>query len=117
MARARSKVKKGDTVKVQYTCKLSNGTVIDSSIGREALEFTLGKEEVIKGLEEAVAGMKVGESKTVTVAAEKAYGRRHDEWVLEVGRDKLRDRIRKSAIRIREKMVIHNAAAHVSNPL
>jgi peptidylprolyl isomerase len=45
--------------------------------------------EVIKGLEEAVAGMKVGESKTVTVGAEKAYGRRHDEWVLEVGRDKL----------------------------
>jgi peptidylprolyl isomerase len=89
MARARSKVKKGDTVRIQYTCKLSNGTVIDSSIGGEALEFTLGRVEVIKGLEEAVAGMKVGESKTVTVGAEKAYGRRHDEWVLEVGRDKL----------------------------
>ena len=89
MAKRRVKIKKGDTVKVQYTCRLENGTAIDSSIGREPLEFTLGKEEVIKGLEEAVAGMKVGESKTVKVSAEKAYGPYHDEWVLEVGRDKL----------------------------
>lgn len=89
MAKRRVKVKKGDTVKVQYTCRLENGTAIDSSIGREPLEFTLGKEEVIKGLEEAVAGMKVGESKTVNVSAVKAYGPYHDEWVLEVGRDKL----------------------------
>ena len=89
MARKRVKVRKGDTVRVQYTCRLENGTEIDSSVGREPLEFTLGREEVIKGLEEIVAGMKVGESKTVNVSAEKAYGPRHDEWLLEVGRDKL----------------------------
>lgn len=89
MARPRIKTRKGDAVKIHYTCKLSNGTVIDSSEGKEPLEFTIGKGEIIKGLEEAVAGMKVGESKTVAVAAEKAYGRRHYEWILEVGRDKL----------------------------
>ena len=89
MAKRRVKVRKGDTVKVQYTCRLENGTGIDSSVGREPLEFTLGKEEVIEGLEEIVAGMKAGESKTVNVSAEKAYGPYHDEWVLEVGRDKL----------------------------
>jgi len=88
MAKARTKVKKGDTVKIHYTCKLANGTVIDSSIGREPLEFTLGKDEVIKGLEEAVKGMKISESKISRVPAEKAYGRHHDEWVLDVGRDK-----------------------------
>ncbi len=88
MARPRMKTRKGDAVKIHYTCKLSNGTVIDSSEGKEPLEFTIGKVEVIKGLEESVAGMKVGESKTVTVPADKAYGLYHDEWVLEVGRDK-----------------------------
>jgi len=89
MAKRRVKVSKVDTVNVQYTCRFENGTEIDSSVGREPLEFTLGKEEVIEGLEEVVAGMKAGESKTVNVAAEKAYGPYHDEWVLEVGRDKL----------------------------
>jgi FKBP-type peptidyl-prolyl cis-trans isomerase 2 len=89
MAKRRVKVRKGDTVKVQYKCRLENGTEIDSSVGREPLEFTLGTEEVIKGLEEIVAAIKVGESKTVNVSAEKAYGPYHDEWVLEVGRDKL----------------------------
>ena len=89
MARRIAKAKKGDRVQVQYTCKLENGTAIDSSVGREPLEFTLGKGEVINGLEEAVRGMKVGESKIVNVSAEKAYGPYHDEWVLEVGRDKL----------------------------
>jgi peptidylprolyl isomerase len=89
MGKRRMKVRKGDTVRVNYTCKLANGTVIDSSAGVEPLEITLGMSDVIKGLEEAVATMKVGEAKTVTVPADKAYGPYHDEWVLEVGRDKL----------------------------
>ncbi len=89
MAKRRAKVRKGDTVKINYTCKLGNGSAIDSSIRREPLEFTLGKEEVLKGLEEAVTGMKVGESKIISVTAEKAYGLHHNEWVLDVGRDKL----------------------------
>jgi len=87
MARRRVKVRKGDRVKVHYTCRLANGTVIDTSVGTEPLEFTLGDNDVIKGLEEAVAGMKIGESKSAAVAAEKAYGPYHEEWVLEVGRD------------------------------
>jgi peptidylprolyl isomerase len=89
MGKRRLKVRKGDTVMVNYTCRLANGTVIDSSVGREPLEITLGRYDVIKGLEDAVAAMKVGESKTVTVPADKAYGPYHDEWVLEMGRDKL----------------------------
>jgi peptidylprolyl isomerase len=88
MARKRMKVRKGDTVKIHYTCKLANGTVIDTSVGGEPFEFTLGKGDVIKGLEEAVMDVKVGQSKTVKVAAEKAYGPYHDEWALDVGLDK-----------------------------
>jgi peptidylprolyl isomerase len=88
MARRRVKVRKDDTVRVQYTCKLANGTVIDASTTGKPLEFVVGRGDVIKGLDEAVAGMKVGESNTVRVAAEKAYGPRHEEWVLEVMRDK-----------------------------
>lgn len=89
MGKRRLKVRKGDTVRLNYTCRLANGTVIDSSVGSEPLEITLGRYDVIKGLEDAVAAMKAGELKTVTVPADKAYGPYHDEWVLEVGRDKL----------------------------
>lgn len=88
MARRRVKVRKDDTVRVQYTCKLENGTVIDASTAGKPLEFVVGRGDVIKGLDEAVAGMKVGEKNTIRVAAEKAYGPRHEEWVLEVMRDK-----------------------------
>jgi len=89
MARKRVKGRIGDLVKIHYTCKLANGTIIDSSSGKEPLEFTLGKGEVIKALEDAVMGMRVGQSKTVNVPAENAYGPHHVEWVLEMGRDKL----------------------------
>ena len=87
----RKKVKKGDIVKIHYTCTLANGTLIDSSFENEPLEFTVGKGEVMTGLEEAVKGMSVGEKATKKVPAEKAYGIRYQEWVLEVGRDKLPD--------------------------
>ncbi|MBM4147371.1 MAG: peptidylprolyl isomerase [Nitrospira sp.] len=89
MARKRVKGRKGDSVKIHYICKLADGTVIDSSSGKEPLEFTLGKGEVIKALEDAVMGMGVGQSKTVNVPAENAYGPHRGEWVLNMGRDKL----------------------------
>jgi peptidylprolyl isomerase len=89
MARKRVKVRKGDVVRIHYTCKLANGTIIDSSQGQEPLEFTLGKGEIITGLEDTVMGMKVGQSKTAAVAPEKTYGLRHEEWMIDVVRDKL----------------------------
>jgi peptidylprolyl isomerase len=81
--------KNGDTVQVNYTGKLADGTVFDSSIGREPLEFTLGNGQMIPGFEKAVLGMKVGEKKTVTIPADQAYGPHLDELVVEVPRDKL----------------------------
>lgn len=79
----------GDTVKVHYTGKLEDGTVFDTSNGSEPLEFTLGQGQVISGFEQAVVGMKVGESKTFTIPADQAYGQRRDDLIFEVGRDEL----------------------------
>jgi FKBP-type peptidyl-prolyl cis-trans isomerase len=66
--------KSGDTVKVDYTLKLSDGTVFDTSIGKQPFQFTLGQNQVIVGFEKAVTGMKVGETKTVIIPAAEAYG-------------------------------------------
>lgn len=82
-------IKDGDTVRIHYTGKLQDGTVFDSSLEREPLEFTLGEGTVIPGLEDAIRDMDVGQSKTVTIPQEKAYGPYFDEKVLVVERDKL----------------------------
>ena len=76
--------KKGDNVKIHYKGTLQDGTVFDSSEGREPLGFTLGGGQVIPGFDEAVMGMSEGESKNVTIPVDKAYGPRNDELVLPV---------------------------------
>lgn len=81
--------KKGDTVKVHYTGKLENGTVFDTSLNRDPLQFTIGNDEVIPGFEEAVIGMAPGDSKTVKITADKAYGPHLDEMVLVVERTQI----------------------------
>ncbi len=81
-----TQAKNGDKVKVSYTGKLVDGSEFDSSEGRDPLEFTLGENEVIPGFEEAVVGMSPGQSKTVTVSSEQAYGPRQKELVVEVER-------------------------------
>ncbi len=79
----------GSMVKVHYTGTLSDGSVFDSSLEREPLEFKLGCGQVIPGFEEAVLSMNVGETKTVTIPADQAYGQRHDELVLVIEKDKV----------------------------
>ena len=81
-----AKAKDGDTVQVNYTGKLSDGTVFDSSIGRQPLQVILGKGQVIPGFEKAILGMKVGDNKTVTIPANEAYGPYHNELIFEVPR-------------------------------
>jgi peptidylprolyl isomerase len=82
-------VKSGDTVRVHYTGKFSDGKVFDSSTGREPLEFTLGTGSMIPGFEKAVDGMQLGETKTVTIPAEEAYGPRDERLVMEVPKTQL----------------------------
>ncbi len=66
--------KQGDTVQLHYKGTLDDGSVFDSSEGREPLEFTVGSGQIIPGLDVAIPGMKVGEEKTVRIAPEDAYG-------------------------------------------
>jgi peptidylprolyl isomerase len=79
----------GDTVKVHYTGRLADGREFDTSIGSEPYEFTLGRGQTISGFEQAVIGMKVEESKTITIPADQAYGQRSDNMIFEIGRDEL----------------------------
>jgi peptidylprolyl isomerase len=81
--------KDGKTVKVHYTGTLGDGTVFDTSVEREPLEFTLGEGKVIPGFEEAVKDMKVGQSKAVTIPVDDAYGPRRDDLILEIERTQL----------------------------
>jgi FKBP-type peptidyl-prolyl cis-trans isomerase 2 len=68
---------------------LSDGTVFDSSEGRDPLEFTIGESKVIPGFEEAVVGMDLGESKTAEISANQAYGPRDERMILEIDRDQV----------------------------
>jgi FKBP-type peptidyl-prolyl cis-trans isomerase 2 len=81
----------GDTVRVEYTGKLQDGTVFDSSEDRDPLEFTIGEEQVIPGFEEAVLGLDPGDSTTATLEPEEAYGERRDDLVFQVDRDDIRE--------------------------
>lgn len=86
-----SQAKAGDTVKIHYTGTLDDGTQFDSSAGREPLEFEVGSGQVIPGFEKAVEGMAEGDTKTVNIPAEDAYGPRHDQMIQEVPKSALPD--------------------------
>lgn len=88
-----SKVKEGDTVKVHYTGKLEDGSVFDSSREREPLEFKLGEGKLIPGFEKAVVGLSEGESTTVDISSDDAYGERRDDLVIEVSKSDLPEEI------------------------
>jgi len=76
-------VKTGDKVKVNYTGKLRNGETFDSSEGREPLEFTVGGGQVIKGFDQGVMGMQVGDKRTVEIEVDDAYGEKNQDMVIE----------------------------------
>lgn len=79
----------GNIIQVHYTGTLQDGMMFDTSVGREPLEFTLGEDRMIPGFEQAVLGMKIGESKTVTIPAEDAYGPYNTDMTLVVSREEL----------------------------
>jgi len=84
-----TQAKPGDTVRIHYTGTLDDGTQFDSSAGRDPLEFALGGGQVIPGFDSAVDGMAVGESKSVTIPPDEAYGQRHEQLVQQVPRTTL----------------------------
>ena len=76
-------VQTGDSVNVHYHGTLTDGTVFDSSAGREPLTFIAGEGQVIKGFDDAVLTMKVGDKKTVHIPVDEAYGHRNDDMLME----------------------------------
>lgn len=81
-------VQEGDTITVEYEGRLEDGTVFDSSDKHEEpLQFTVGEGKIIKGFDQAVVGMKVGEEKEVTVPPEQAYGKHNPELVRDLPRN------------------------------
>jgi peptidylprolyl isomerase len=89
-----AQAKTGDKVKVHYTGRLAGGEVFDSSECREddcgcesgPLEFTIGEGNVIPGFEQGVIGMSPGDTRTVVIPADQAYGERVEEMVAVVNR-------------------------------
>lgn len=81
--------KKGDQVKVHYTGKLTDGTIFDSSEGREPLAFEVGAGMMIKGFDAAVDGMAIEAKVTVEIPAAEAYGEAREEMIFDVPRTNL----------------------------
>lgn len=79
----------GDKVKVHYTGKLDDGSVFDSSEGGAPLEFTLGQGQVIPGFDQGVVGMEPGESRTLNIPVDQAYGPQHADRMFEIDRSDL----------------------------
>ena len=84
-----TEAKMGDVVRINYTGRLTDGTQFDSSAGKEPLEFTIGLGQVIKGLEAEVAGMSPGDTNTVTIPCDLAYGDRRPEAIQTLDRAKM----------------------------
>jgi len=81
--------KSGDTVQVDYTLRLDDGTVVDSSVGKTPFQFTLGTGDVIPGFNNAVLGMAIGQSKTAVIPPELGYGTRNEALVATVSRSQM----------------------------
>lgn len=84
-----TKAAQGNTVKIHYKGTLTDGTVFDSSEGREPLEFKIGSGQVIPGFEEAVHGMEPGEKKQVNIPSDKAYGPRNEQLVITIPKNQV----------------------------
>ena len=77
-------VEKGRVVSIEYTLTLDSGTKVDSNVGGEPLKFTQGQSQILPALQEALVGLAVGDSKSVTLAPEEGYGPVHEEAFHEV---------------------------------
>lgn len=82
-------VKEGDKVKIDYTGKFDDGTVFDTSEGKQPLEFEMGKGMVIPGFEKAIVGMEKGQEKDIKIEPKDAYGDPNPQMVQKILRDKL----------------------------
>ncbi len=83
------KAQAGDTVKVHYKGTLADGQLFDSSAGRDPLAFQLGSGQVIKGFDDGVAGMEIGDKKTINIPFGEAYGPVNEELLINFDRSQI----------------------------
>ena len=93
----------GKTISMEYTLTLEDKKVLDTNVGGQPLNFTQGSHQIIPGLETALEGMKVGESKQVTVAPEQGYGPMNPQAIQEVPIEKIPKEAQKVGAQLRGK--------------
>jgi FKBP-type peptidyl-prolyl cis-trans isomerase SlyD len=93
-------VSPGTQVSIEYTLKLDDKNVFDTNVGADPLTFVHGSRQIVPGLEKALEGMKVGESKQVTVQPEEGYGQVHNEAFLELDKEKIPNDARQVGARV-----------------
>ena len=93
-------IQAGSMVGLEYTLTLEDKKVLDTNVGGEPMNFTQGSHQIIPGLESALEGMKVGESKQVTVDPEQGYGPVNPEAVQEVPIESIPPDARKVGVRL-----------------
>jgi FKBP-type peptidyl-prolyl cis-trans isomerase SlyD len=82
-----SSVQEGSLVAIEYTLTDDNGKVLDTNVGKEPLTFIQGAGQIVKGLEQELAGLKVGEAKKISVKPEDGYGLTNEKALQEIPRD------------------------------
>ena len=80
-------VSAGTKVSIEYTLRLEDKAVIDTNVGSDPLTYVHGSQQIIPGLEKALEGMKMGDSKQVTIKPEEGYGRVNEEAFVEVKKE------------------------------
>ena len=81
--------KKGDKVRIHYSATIKDGTVLDSSHGKEPLEFIIGQEKIFSKIQNEVIGMKEGETKTFSIPPASAYGEYREDLNLEIDKGQI----------------------------
>lgn len=84
-----AQAKLGDTVKIHFTGKMQDDTVVETSQDRGPLEFKIGEGDVISGLEQGIIGMQVGDKKTLKISPEEAFGLPREELMVDLNKDDL----------------------------
>lgn len=88
------KAKTGDTVKIHFTGKMQDDTVVETTQDRGPLEFKIGEGNVISGLEQGIIGMQVGDKKTLTISPQEAFGLPRQELMVDLNKDDIPEGIK-----------------------
>lgn len=91
-----TQAKSGDKVKIHFIGKMQDETVVETTKNRDPLEFTIGKGDVISGLEQGVIGMQVGDKKSLTITPEDAFGKPREDLIVDVDKNEIPEGIKLS---------------------